>query len=413
MWKHLIRMGATVLIAGVGPAAWDASLLAQQPEIPQVIPGNQTLDGSVFGLAQDVLEFLENDRLLAKGTKIRLDRISSDGIPDGNYDQFFTNALERHLSGVIDERATLLLKFQYAYLESQSATNKGLRIIQLTAELKERGITKHTFKPREVNNTSDISRILGITLMPPVFEEKSSSSEDATPKVEKTNADRYRERLRATEAAMEHPAFDVVNRTQIAALDNATYTVEIRRKAGGQGDLLPVSPIDQQGLAFAPVEIGDTYQITLYNYARDYDAVARVEIDGLDVIHTFLEDRDPQGNTLNYPGYFIPRATDQGPGVHVVPGWLRTVQPGDTNVFDFTVNELGKGAASALKVQGKTGVISVRFFDACPEDGKLRSRSFGETGKGAARRQDYATIPVQVGSEPVAQISIRYSRSPK
>lgn len=407
---RVVLMG---LIATVGLIISGASVVAQERGQPEVNPGNQTLEGSVFGLAQDVLEFLKNDRLIAKGSKIRLDRISSDGIPDGNYDQFFSDVLGRHLADVIDDRATLLLKFQYAYLESQSETNKGLRIVQLTAELKERGITKHTFKPREVNNTSDIGRILGITLMPPMFEEKTTSVEEETPKVQKNQADRFRERLKATEAAMENPAFDVIQRTQVTAPDTRSYTVEIRRRVGGTGEAVPVNPVDQRGLAFTPVEIGDTYLIALYNYDQNYDAVARVEIDGLDVIHTFLEDRDAQGKKLNYPGYYIPRATAQGPGVHVVPGWLRTVQTGNANVFDFVVNELGRGAASALKVQGSTGVISVRFFDACPPDGNLRSRNFGETGKGEARRADYKTIAVQVGSEPVAQISVRYSRRPE
>ena len=39
-----------------------------------------------------------------------------------------------------------------------------------------------------------------------------------------------------------------------------------------------------------------------------------------------------------------------------VPGWLHTLKPGNENVFDFVVNELGKGAATQLKVRGSTGI---------------------------------------------------------
>ena len=82
-------------------------------------------------------------------------------------------------------------------------------------------------------------------------------------------------------------------------------------------------------------------------------------------------------------------------------------------MFEFVVNELGKGAASALKVRGKTGVITVRFLDAYAPSEKPRARSFGETGKGRPRKQDYVLVETVVGSEPLSQVTIRYSRSPE
>jgi hypothetical protein len=96
-----------------------------------------------------------------------------------------------------------------------------------------------------------------------------------------------------------------------------------------------------------------------------------------------------------------------------VPGWLKTVQPGDDNVFEFVVNELGKGAASAKKiVNKKTGVVTVSLFLARNADEATRTRAFGETGLGKARQQDYSLKEASIESEPASIISIRYSRSP-
>jgi hypothetical protein len=197
------------------------------------------------------------------------------------------------------------------------------------------------------------------------------------------------------------------------ASGNANYSVEVRRRVGGKGAANPVVPVDQNGKAFASIDISDTYEIALFNYDTQADAVAKVDIDGLDALSTFCSDLDDKGNKLVPSGYFIPRATSAGPGVHVVPGWFHTIKTGNDNVFEFVVNALGQGAASALKVRGKTGIITVRFFDAYKPGEKPRERNFGETGKGQPRKQDYVLVESVIGSEPLSIVSVRYSRSPQ
>ncbi|MBX3421785.1 MAG: hypothetical protein KF752_09555 [Pirellulaceae bacterium] len=352
---------------------------------------NQSLEGQMAGLAADVKDFLNGDRLL-KGQKLRLDRVSSSGMPDANYDQFIEQQLTKLLEDVVDSGAALLLKVEYSYQVSETESNRNNRVIQIIAKVLERGRTKKTLL-REVNNTSDISRVLGNTQAP-------ADSVD------------YQVRLTSTEKAFEQPAFKIIGKTQVSS-DTPNYSVEIRKRSGGKGDTSPVVPVNENGRAFAPIDINDTYEIVLYNYDSLADAVAKVDIDGLDAINTFSIDLDSSGQKIVHQGYFIPRATNSGPGIHIIPGWLHTLRPGNDNVFEFVVNELGRGAASSLNVRGKTGVITVRFFDAYKPTEQPRGRNFGETGKGQPRKQDYALIETVVGSEPLSVVTVRYSRSPQ
>jgi hypothetical protein len=363
---------------------------------------NQALQGQLSGLSVDVKAVLENDRVL-KGQKLRLDRVSSTGIPDGNYDQFIETELRARLKDVLVDDSKLILKVEYSYLESDTKTNLGKRVLQLSAKILDRGRpvklrTREGEAPseslmREVNNSADISRVLGITIAVP-------DTEDHT------------KRLAAAEAGFEKPAFEVLAETQVTTRDLKTYSVELRKSVGGKGAPTPVQPTNINGLAFAPVDLSDTYSLALYNYDENADAIACVDIDGLDVANAFCVDTDSNGARVLHRGYFVPRARAGKPGVHLIRGWLHTVKPGNNNVFQFVVNELGKGAASALNVKGKTGVVTVRFFDAYDEEEKPRSRSFGETGIGKAQKEDYSLRSAQIGSEPVSIISIRYSRIP-
>lgn len=353
---------------------------------------NQALTGQLIGLANDIKEFLDGDRLL-KGRKIRFDKVSSSGMPDTNFDQSIELKLNELLQDRIDpQEKRLILKVELSYLVSETATNLDNRVIQVTAKMLDSGRTVKSFL-REVNNTSDINRILSNTVTLPDTKD-------------------YKLRLASVESTFEKPSFNLIQNSQIAAPGQESYRVEIRKRSGGQGTLSPVEPFDQQGHAFAPLEVSDTYEIVLYNYDMASDAVARVDIDGLDAITTFCADVDADGKQVVFEGYYIPRATSSGPGVHIVPGWFHTLKPGNDNVFEFVVNELGKGAATALKARGKTGVITVRFFDAYQPNEKPRSRNFGETGKGRPRKQDYDLKNVIIGTEPISQVSVRYSRKP-
>lgn len=353
---------------------------------------NQSLEGQLVGLAADVKDFLDQDRLL-KGKKLRLEEVSSKAMPDANCEPFIEEKLSALLEGTIGQSTNLSLSVEISYLVSQTKTNKNNRVIQITATLIDKGIPRKSFL-REVNNTSDIGRVLGSTLAPPDTQD-------------------YQERLASVTKAFEEPSFKLRNQSQIQAIGNTNYSIEIRKRIGGKGNADPVVPVDENGLAFAPIEVEDTYEIVLFNYDVNADAVAKVDIDGLDAINTFNSDVDADGNKVVYPGYFVPRATASGPGRHVIPGWLHTVKPGADNVFEFVVNKLGQGAASEKEVRGKTGVITVRFFDAYDPNERPRGRNFGETGKGQPRKQDYRLVEAVIGTEPLSIVSVRYSQSPE
>lgn len=367
---------------------------------------NQTLEGQLSGLAKDIVEFMSKDRLL-KGQKVRLDRVSATGMPDANYDQFIEQTLAKMLKDIIDESSRLLVKVELSYKVSVSNTNKDKRVIQMQAKLLNRGREIQISELREanesplpaltveVNNTSDIRRILGVTGASPDTKDHSTRLDDV-------------------EDDFEEPKFKLIGSTQVSTSDNLSYSVEIRKRVGGKGTAKAVFPTkNRRGLFFAPVDINDTYEIVLFNYDQEADAVAKVDIDGLNVISAFCKDVDSQGKKIVRTGYFIPRATASGPGTHVIPGWFHTLKPGNDNVFEFVVNELGKGAASALNVRGKTGVVTVRFFDAYKPGEAVRARSFGETGKGKPRKQDYSLVDAVIGTEPASQVTVRYSRSPE
>lgn len=365
---------------------------------------NQTLEGQLSGLVNDIRELMKNDVVLGAGRKLKLEAPSAEGMDD-HLTPFFEQALKLRLGDLVDETSSLRLKLVYSYVESSSLENKGKRVIQMVAKLFDKGkpiklptregsIPVDELAVRDVNNTADIGRLLGVTMTP-------VDSKD------------HQQRLNATEDAFENPKFKQIGASQVASPEAANFAVELRRRISGKGEAAPVTIKNANGQAFAAIEIGDTYEIVLYNLDSQRDVVAKINIDGLDAISAFCTDTDSAGKKVVYPGYFIPRATAGKPGEHVVPGWLNTVKRGSDNVFDFVVNELGKGAASSLNVKGKSGVVTVSFFVATKPDEKTRSRNFGETGLGKPRKQDYDLVEAVVESEPASIVSIRYSHSPK
>ncbi|MFN9434077.1 MAG: hypothetical protein ACK6DC_03950 [Planctomycetota bacterium] len=368
---------------------------------PRCHAQNQSLEGQLTALAEEIRTFHTKDRL-HRGKKMRLTKVTGTNVPDANFDQPIQDGLANRLKDVLDEKASLELHIEWTFLESTSATNQGKQVIQIAATIVEDGrpiplkSTTGKIEPliREVNNSGDIAKLIGATLAPP------DTTDHAT-------------RLKAIEESFENPQFSTQEGTRIAAVDQPSYAVEIRKRVGVQGDPVTVAHEDQLGMAFVAIDIGDTYDVVLYNFDDQADAVAKLEIDGLDVINTFNVDVDPNGNPIRYPGYFIARATNGVPGKHIVPGWMRTTRPSkdkNDNVFQFVVNELGKGAATATRVRGTTGVITVRFFDAYSPSEVPRSRNFGETAAGKPMRVDYELKPVLLGDQPLSIVSVRYTR---
>jgi hypothetical protein len=368
--------------------------------LPSCQAQNQSLEGQLTALAGEIRSFHLKDRL-HRGKKMKLAKVAGANVPDANFDQAIQDGLEKRLKEILDEKAPLQLQVEWTFLESNSATNRGKRVIQIIATVFEDGrpiplkSTTGEIEPliREVNNSSDIAKLIGATLAPP----------DTTD---------HTARLMAVSQAFEKPTFVTQDGTRITAVSQPRYAVEIRKRAGGQGEPKELVPEEERGMAFVPIDVSDTYEIVLYNYDVEADCVAKIEIDGLDAINTFNEDIDSEGKKIAYPGYFIARATNGRPGKHIVSGWLRTTRPNQANALQFVVNELGKGAATAKLVRGSTGVVTVRFFDACSTNESLRSRNFGETGLGNPLHVNYELKPVLLGDQPLSIVSVRYTQTP-
>lgn len=358
---------------------------------------NQAFEGQLKALSQKILDFHETDRLY-KDQKMRLVKVEAKDIPDAGDDQRIREGLTKHLNDILDDNAKLQLKIDWSYKQSATKTNAGKKVIEIQATIlladgRPIPLNAKTAEVvsfvREVNNSTDIARLIGATLAPP------DTPDHAT-------------RLKAISSAFEKPSFSTFEKTRIAAVDQPRYAVELVQRVGNQGSPIPITPQDLNGMAFAPIAIGDTYEIVLYNYDEQADAVAKVEIDGLDVANAFNSDIDASENMV--PGYFIPRAKNGTPGTHTIKGWLHTIKQGEDNIFQFVVDELGKGAASSKKVEGKIGLITTQFFDAYAPNEKPRARNFGATAVGEPMKIQYETKECVIGDQAVSVVTVRYSR---
>jgi hypothetical protein len=366
-------------------------------------PPNMTLAGQLAAITDQLKGIMTKDPLL-KNQKLKFGKVVNEDLPDSNFELRLEQELRKLLDDQLDDRAELTLSASYDYLQVTQGDNKGRKVIQIRLKIKDsngrelaENVKDINSLVREINNTNDIARILGATLAPPDvqnFEQRNEAVKKAAAKPEFAT----------------HPE----RPTAVIAPGQPHYAVELRKSVGGQGAPRVVPPTDERGRAFASIEVGDTYEVVLLNFDPKYDAVAKLEIDGLDTANTFHIDRDDQG-PVKYPGYFVPRAVGGKPGEHVVPGWLHTVQKrAETkdNVFQFVVNELGKGAASAKQARSLIGMITVQFFDGAANGEKMRGRNFGETGQGKGMQVDYKLKELQVGTEPLSIIAIRYTRNP-
>lgn len=349
-------------------------------------PTRMSLPGQLHALAAEIRDIVQRDTIL-KGRKLLFGKVVNRRLANSTYELRLETELRELLKDLLASQADFTLSAEYDYRDSDGGDNAGLKVVQLTLVIEDSKGKEVAKKVREVNDTADIAKIVGITLSLPDVKD-------------------FAKRNEAAKEAQAKPDFQLLEGTRVAASGNPRYAVELRKRAGGQGAASAVVPVNQSGLAFAELALGDTYEVVLFNHDTIFDAVAELTIDGLDAANSFNTDG------VRYPGYFIPRAKDGKPGEHVVPGWLHTAKKANDNVFVFVVNELGKGAASAKQVRGRTGVVSATFRDACEPNEQLRARSFGETGKGDGMRFDYQLKNVQVGSVPLAIVHVRYTHSP-
>jgi hypothetical protein len=333
-----------------------AAMLGGIGTVPAVdaAPPNMTLAGQLAAITDQLKGIMTKDPLL-KNQKLKFGKVVNEDLPDSNFELRLEQELRKLLDDQLDDRAELTLSASYDYLQVTQGDNKGRKVIQIRLKIKDsngrelaENVKDINSLVREINNTNDIARILGATLAPPDvqnFEQRNEAVKKAAAKPEFAT----------------HPE----RPTAVIAPGQPHYAVELRKSVGGQGAPRVVPPTYEEGRgAFASIAVGDTYEVVLLNFDPKYDAVAKLEIDGLDAANTFHIDRDDQG-PVTYPGYFVPRAVGGKPGEHVVSGWLHTVQKrAETkdNVFQFVVNELGKGAASAKQARSSIGMITVQFF---------------------------------------------------
>ena len=346
-----------------------------------------TLAGQIHSLANQVKKVLKEDpRLIDQ--PLQLGKFDGEGEASAtNFGQRIELMLRTELSVVLKDKATHTLAGSYLFVTPDDPTLKNARILLVTVQIKDRGRQIVPISV-EVNDTDDIMQVLGLTGAAP-------SKPDAT----------FQERNTAAQAAQAKPTFDVQEGTRVAAQGLPQWSMGILKKPSSRGSTSRTAPQNVNGFAFVPIAIGEYYEIELVNNDK-IDAVASVTIDGLDVANTFSSDQDSSGKPIHWPGYLV-----HAGGRFVIRGWQHTIdQKAKDNVFSFRIAELGQGAASALKARGGVGVITVQFREACPPNGKLSGRSFGETAKGEGLAEKLTTKPMQIGENVLSTISIRYNR---
>ncbi|MDA1018375.1 MAG: hypothetical protein O3A00_28460 [Planctomycetota bacterium] len=365
------------------PLAMIVALATSASAAPRRVDMN--FQGQLASAVNELQSKIKADPLL-QGRKLRLGKFAGPNLPDSNFEQNFEQSFQVLAKDLITDTSDFIVRGEYDFIDGTAVENQGLQVIQFVISVVHRRKVLQRVT-REINNTADITRIIGTTVAPP-----------DTRDIEKRNA-------KVTEA-FDEPRFKVRNTTQITAESHQELSVEIRKRVGGSGSPIAVKPINKGGLAFVDLGVGDDFEIVLFNHANLCDAVAKISIDGLDVANEFSADK------AKYDGYTVPRSKDSQPGQHSVAGWLRTAKPVRDNVFRFVINQLGKGAATARRSRSSRGVINIQFFEAVPPNEQLPARTFGEVGTGKPMTVRYRVQPMKLRDTPIVNLSIRYSNVP-
>jgi hypothetical protein len=356
-------------------------LNAQDEEVRRGLTMN--LVSQVKSAADELRDKVQADNELS-GRKLRLGKFVSPNLTDSSFELAFEKAFRGELKDLLDEKSQFTLSGTYDLLPGQVQENIGLQVIQFTLIVRNQQRRELQSVTREINDSADIAQISGVTVAPP-------------------DSAKLPERNKAVADAATSPQFAVRDRTRIQAPGNSDYAVEIRRLRKGDNTPQPLVPENRNGMAFVELSVEDTFEIVLFCYGRNVDASAEVTIDGLNVLNEFNEDG------VQYEGYLVPRAVAGNPGTHLIPGWLKSAKQNQGNVFQFVINELGKGAATARQSRSGRGVIHVQFFEVVPEGQELPARSFGEVGTGKPIDVSYGLKQMQRRETPLANIAIRYT----
>ena len=357
---------------------------------PALAQTKMSLPGMIHALAGDIRTKLNEDPRVM-GQRLSLGEFAGEGpeAENSNFGLDLKRQFQDLLKDVLVKRSEYTLTGSYHFVSGEQPDNRKLQVIRIVVLIKRVGKEVLSFD-REVNNSDDITKVLGLTgataqehRRPPNLQERNDSVKDMVAK----------------------PTFDVVDETRVAGKGHPEWSVGILKKKTFNGAVAAVKPENDEGHAFVDIGIGEYYEIELVNRDKS-DAVATINVDGLDVANTFSEDKDASGELIHWPGYLVPA----GHRV-VIRGWLHTVKPqAKDGVFAFLVAELGHGAASALKARGSVGVVTIQFREAGPPDRPLTKRSFGETAKGEGLEEKLTVKPMTIGDNVLSTVSIRYHR---
>jgi hypothetical protein len=344
-------------------------------------------EGQMHSAVEELQKKMAADPEL-RGRKLKLGKFTgSDSLPDSRFEQRFERTFRSLAAPMLDDASDLVVSGSYDFVEGTATENAGLKVVQFTLAVKNAQRRSLQQVVREINDTGDIARIVGISVAPP-----------DTPDVVRRNE--------AVRRAEEKPGFVLRDRSRVQATGNADYAVEILACRAGEPPR-PVVPRDVNGRAWIDLALGTTFEIALFNFTMRADAVAEVSIDGLDVVNEFCEDEKGVGGK-SYDGYVVPR----GGVVATVPGWLRTARKAQDNVLSFVVNEYGMGAATARQTRGTRGVINVQFFEAVPEGDALPRATHGrEVGAGRPIDVNHEIKRMTRRDVPIVNITIHYNEA--
>ena len=382
MLRLMFRLTCVFLAcATVFPALLTATAAPQDSDVRQL---RMTFSGQVDSAARELREKLQADPEL-KGRRLRMGKFSGPNLPDSNFELAFELAFQEKLADLVDPQSEFVLSGSYDLLPGAAPENRNQQVIQFTLVVTNRQRRKLQEVVREINESADIARIAGSTVALP----------DDT---------KLANRNKAVADAADQPQFTLREGTRIQAIGNPDYAIELLRRPQGTGEPQAVIPQNRNGQAFVELSVADTFEIVLYSFTGNCDASADITIDGLSVLNEFNEDG------VRYDGYLVPRMEDSTPGRHVIPGWLKSAKQAEANVFQFVLNELGKGAATARKSRSGRGVINVQIFEAVPAGDELPKRAFGEVGAGKPLDIRYELRQITRRETPVVNLSLRYTQ---
>lgn len=247
---------------------------------------------------------------------------------------------------------------------------------------------------QEINDEHDLVKLLGIT---------ADFTTDATEASLAGTLEAKNEVVKAKLAsAHANPKFHLASSSRVSASKSSPFGMEVLVRRDGSFEPLEVGDID--GLAFAPLQEGDTYILYIYNHAPHHVAVD-ICIDG---VNTYELSEIPEARKL---GKWIVKPGKTG----IIEGWSKL----NTTVYEFAITAAEDAVATKVgSPASEMGTITASFFKARSLDESkvassqatdgTRSRSISGTGKGNEKQIESKQSKYIISDDLLASISIRY-----